>query len=95
MLSLRPLHTLNPRHRLRQRIPAASATHPARKAEAPYAEAPTHKPAAAESVVRMRHADYFAGVIHRARDAGFAGEDWAVGQYRIAQSDAPLRTKKD
>jgi hypothetical protein len=43
----------------------------------------------------MRHADYFAGVIHRARDAGFAGEDWAVGQYRIAQSDAPLRTKKD
>ncbi|HZD76540.1 MAG TPA: hypothetical protein VE218_06010 [Acidobacteriaceae bacterium] len=37
-------------------------------------------------------ADYFAD---RAWEAGFAGEDWAVGQYRIAPSDAPLHTKKD
>ncbi|MGB9418185.1 MAG: NAD(P)-dependent oxidoreductase [Acidobacteriaceae bacterium] len=51
--------------------------------------------AAAEAGVHMRLADYFADVLHRAREAGFAGEDWAVGQYRIAQSDAPLRTKKD
>jgi 3-hydroxyisobutyrate dehydrogenase-like beta-hydroxyacid dehydrogenase len=51
--------------------------------------------AAAEAGVHMRLADYFADVLHRAKEAGFAGEDWAVGQYRIAQSDAPLRTKKD
>jgi hypothetical protein len=43
----------------------------------------------------MRLADYFADVLHRAKEAGFAGEDWAVGQYRIAQSDAPLHTQKD
>jgi 3-hydroxyisobutyrate dehydrogenase-like beta-hydroxyacid dehydrogenase len=51
--------------------------------------------AAAEAGVHMRLADYFAEVLHRAKEAGFAGEDWAVGQYRIAQSDAPLHTKKD
>jgi 3-hydroxyisobutyrate dehydrogenase-like beta-hydroxyacid dehydrogenase len=51
--------------------------------------------AAAEAGVHMRLADYFADVLHRAREAGFAHEDWAVGQYRIAQSDAPLHTKKD
>ena len=51
--------------------------------------------AAAEAGVHMRLADYFADVLHRAKEAGFAHEDWAVGQYRIAQSDAPLRTKKD
>jgi 3-hydroxyisobutyrate dehydrogenase-like beta-hydroxyacid dehydrogenase len=51
--------------------------------------------AAAEAGVHMRLADYFADVLHRAKEAGFAGEDWAVGQYRIAQSDAPLHTKKD
>jgi 3-hydroxyisobutyrate dehydrogenase-like beta-hydroxyacid dehydrogenase len=51
--------------------------------------------AAAEAGVHMRLADYFADVLHRAKEAGFADEDWAVGQYRIAQSDAPLHTKKD
>jgi 3-hydroxyisobutyrate dehydrogenase-like beta-hydroxyacid dehydrogenase len=47
--------------------------------------------AAAEAGVRMRLADYFADVLHRAKEAGFANEDWAVGQYLIAQSDAPLK----
>jgi 3-hydroxyisobutyrate dehydrogenase-like beta-hydroxyacid dehydrogenase len=51
--------------------------------------------AAAEAGVHMRLADYFADVLHRAKEAGFADEDWAVGQYRIAQSDAPLQPKKD
>ncbi|MFL6428596.1 MAG: NAD(P)-dependent oxidoreductase [Acidobacteriaceae bacterium] len=51
--------------------------------------------AAAAAGVRMRLADYFADVLDRAKEAGFAGEDWAVGQYRIAQSDAPLPTEKD
>jgi 3-hydroxyisobutyrate dehydrogenase-like beta-hydroxyacid dehydrogenase len=51
--------------------------------------------AAAEAGVHMHLADYFAEVLDRAKEAGFADEDWAVGQYRIAQSDAPLRTKKD
>jgi 3-hydroxyisobutyrate dehydrogenase-like beta-hydroxyacid dehydrogenase len=51
--------------------------------------------AAAEAGVHMRLADYFADVLHRAKEAGFADEDWAVGQYRIAQSDAPLPTEKD
>jgi 3-hydroxyisobutyrate dehydrogenase-like beta-hydroxyacid dehydrogenase len=51
--------------------------------------------AAAEAGVRMRLADYFADVLHRAKEAGFADEDWAVGQYRIAQSDAPLDAEKD
>jgi 3-hydroxyisobutyrate dehydrogenase-like beta-hydroxyacid dehydrogenase len=51
--------------------------------------------AAADAGVRMRLADYFADVLERAKEAGFADEDWAVGQYRIAQSDAPLHTTKD
>jgi 3-hydroxyisobutyrate dehydrogenase-like beta-hydroxyacid dehydrogenase len=51
--------------------------------------------AAAAAGIRMRLADYFADVLHRAKEAGFADEDWAVGQYRIAQSDAPLRAEKD
>jgi 3-hydroxyisobutyrate dehydrogenase-like beta-hydroxyacid dehydrogenase len=51
--------------------------------------------AAAEAGVRMRLADYFADVLHRAKEAGFADQDWAVGQYRIAQSDAPLHAEKD
>jgi 3-hydroxyisobutyrate dehydrogenase-like beta-hydroxyacid dehydrogenase len=51
--------------------------------------------AAADAGVRMRLADYFADVLDRAKEAGFADEDWAVGQYRIAQSDAPLHVKKD
>jgi 3-hydroxyisobutyrate dehydrogenase-like beta-hydroxyacid dehydrogenase len=46
--------------------------------------------AAADAGIRMRLADYFADVLNRAKQAGFADEDWAVGQYRIAQSDAPL-----
>jgi len=51
--------------------------------------------AAAEAGVHMRLADYFADVLERTKKAGFADEDWAVGQYRIAQSDAPLHPKKD
>lgn len=51
--------------------------------------------AAADAGIRMGLADYFANVLGRAKEAGFADEDWAVGQYRIAQSDAPLRTAKD
>ena len=51
--------------------------------------------AAADAGVRMRLADYFADVLDRAKKAGFADEDWAVGQYRIAQSDAPLHAEKD
>ncbi|HEX6770918.1 MAG TPA: NAD(P)-dependent oxidoreductase [Acidobacteriaceae bacterium] len=51
--------------------------------------------AAAAAGVHMRLADYFAEVLDRAAEAGFANEDWAVGQYRIAQSDAPLDAAKD
>lgn len=51
--------------------------------------------AAAEAGIHMRLADYFADVLHRAKEAGFADADWAVGQYRIAQSDAPLHVEKE
>ncbi len=51
--------------------------------------------AAAEAGIRMRLADYFAEVLDRAKEAGFADEDWAVGQYRIAQWDAPLRAESE
>ena len=51
--------------------------------------------AAAEAGIHLPLADYFADVLHRAAEAGFAGEDWAVGQYRIAQSDAPLHVEKE
>lgn len=51
--------------------------------------------AAAAAGVHMRLADYFAEVLHRAAKAGFANEDWAVGQYRIAQADAPLHSDGD
>jgi 3-hydroxyisobutyrate dehydrogenase-like beta-hydroxyacid dehydrogenase len=44
--------------------------------------------AAAGAGIHLPLADYFAGVLERAREAGFADQDWAVGQYRIAQSDA-------
>ena len=44
--------------------------------------------AAAQAGIHVPLADYFAGVLDRARASGFADEDWAVGQYRIAQSDA-------
>jgi 3-hydroxyisobutyrate dehydrogenase-like beta-hydroxyacid dehydrogenase len=47
--------------------------------------------AAADAGIRLRLADYLADVLHRAKEAGFADEDWAVGQYRIAQSEAPLK----
>ena len=46
--------------------------------------------AAAEAGIRLGLADYLAHVLERARESGFANEDWAVGQYRIAQADAPL-----
>ena len=51
--------------------------------------------AAAEAGIRLPLADYFANVLHRAKQAGFANEDWAVGQYRIAQSDAPLHAESE
>jgi 3-hydroxyisobutyrate dehydrogenase-like beta-hydroxyacid dehydrogenase len=51
--------------------------------------------AAAEAGIRLHLADYFADVLDRAKKAGFADKDWAVGQYRIAQSDAPLHAKKE
>lgn len=47
--------------------------------------------AAADANTRMGLADYCAGVLHRAEEAGFRNEDWAVGQYRIAESDAVKR----
>lgn len=50
--------------------------------------------AAADAGIRIPLADYFADVLHRAKEAGFADQDWAIGQYRIAQSDAAL-TKKE
>jgi hypothetical protein len=50
---------------------------------------------AREAGARMRLADHFADVLNRAKKAGFADQDWAVGQYRIAQSDAPLHAEKD
>lgn len=51
--------------------------------------------AAADAGIHLGLADYFAGVLHRAKEAGFADEDWAVGQYRIALSDAPLSAPKE
>ena len=49
--------------------------------------------AAADANTRMGLADYFADVLHRAEEAGFKDEDWAVGQYRIAESDAVKRER--
>jgi 3-hydroxyisobutyrate dehydrogenase-like beta-hydroxyacid dehydrogenase len=46
--------------------------------------------AAAEAGIRLGLADYLAGVLERAKESGFAREDWAVGQYRVAQADSPL-----
>jgi 3-hydroxyisobutyrate dehydrogenase-like beta-hydroxyacid dehydrogenase len=46
--------------------------------------------AAAEAGIHLGLADYVARVLERAKEAGFANEDWAVGQYRIAQAEAPL-----
>ncbi len=43
--------------------------------------------AATKSSTRLPLADYFAGVLRRAEAAGFADDDWAVGQYRIAEMD--------
>jgi 3-hydroxyisobutyrate dehydrogenase-like beta-hydroxyacid dehydrogenase len=51
--------------------------------------------AAADAGIHLGLADYFADVLERAKEAGFAGEDWAVGQYRIAQSDATRLTEKE
>ncbi len=51
--------------------------------------------AAAEAGIRTPLADYFADVLHRAKEAGFADADWAVGQYRIAQSDAARHIEKE
>ncbi len=49
--------------------------------------------AAADANTRMGLADYFADVLHRAEEAGFRDQDWAVGQYRIAESDAVKRER--
>jgi 3-hydroxyisobutyrate dehydrogenase-like beta-hydroxyacid dehydrogenase len=46
--------------------------------------------AAAEAGIRLGLADYLANVLERAKESGFANEDWAVGQYRVAQAEAPL-----
>jgi 3-hydroxyisobutyrate dehydrogenase-like beta-hydroxyacid dehydrogenase len=46
--------------------------------------------AATDAGIRLGLADYLAGVLERAKESGFANEDWAVGQYRIAQAEAPL-----
>lgn len=47
--------------------------------------------AAADANTRMPLADYLADVLARAVKAGFKDEDWAVGQYRIAEMDASSR----
>jgi 3-hydroxyisobutyrate dehydrogenase-like beta-hydroxyacid dehydrogenase len=41
--------------------------------------------AAAGGSVRLSMADNLAGIFEEAKRAGMANEDWAVGQYRIAQ----------
>ena len=41
--------------------------------------------AAASRQTRLSLADALAGVFDQAREAGLGGEDWAVGQYRMAQ----------
>ncbi len=46
--------------------------------------------AAADAGTRMGLADYCADVFRRAEEAGLADEDWAVGQYRIAEADSTL-----
>jgi 3-hydroxyisobutyrate dehydrogenase-like beta-hydroxyacid dehydrogenase len=46
--------------------------------------------AAAEAGIRLGLADYLAAVLERAKQSGFANEDWAIGQYRVAQAEAPL-----
>jgi 3-hydroxyisobutyrate dehydrogenase-like beta-hydroxyacid dehydrogenase len=50
--------------------------------------------AAAEAGIHLGLADYLARVLERAKEAGFANIDWAVGQYRIAQADAPLHQEQ-
>jgi 3-hydroxyisobutyrate dehydrogenase-like beta-hydroxyacid dehydrogenase len=47
--------------------------------------------AAADANSRMPLADYLADVLERAVHAGFKDEDWAVGQYRVAEMDATTR----
>ncbi len=44
--------------------------------------------AAADAGIHLPLADYLAGVLDRAGESGFLTEDWAVGQYRITQSQA-------
>ena len=46
--------------------------------------------AAASTQTRLTLADHLAGVFAEARQAGLGHEDWAVGQYRIAQRRAAL-----
>ncbi len=41
--------------------------------------------------VQLHLADYFAQQLHRAVEAGLKNEDWAVAQYRMAQSALPIR----
>ncbi|MGA2672188.1 MAG: NAD(P)-dependent oxidoreductase [Terracidiphilus sp.] len=46
--------------------------------------------AAAEGKTRLSLADTLADVFAQAREAGLGGEDWAVGQYRMAQRRGSL-----
>jgi 3-hydroxyisobutyrate dehydrogenase-like beta-hydroxyacid dehydrogenase len=46
--------------------------------------------AAASRHVRLSLADNLAEIFTQARQSGFAGEDWAVGQYRMAQRRGTL-----
>ena len=46
--------------------------------------------AAAGRRTRLTLADHLAGIFAEARQAGLGAEDWAVGQYRIAQQRATL-----
>jgi 3-hydroxyisobutyrate dehydrogenase-like beta-hydroxyacid dehydrogenase len=49
--------------------------------------------AAASRNTRISLADNLAEIFERAKQAGLAGEDWAVGQYRIAQLRSRLTPK--
>jgi 3-hydroxyisobutyrate dehydrogenase-like beta-hydroxyacid dehydrogenase len=49
--------------------------------------------AAASRNTRLNLADNLAEIFELARQAGFAGEDWAVGQYRMAQLRSTLKQR--
>ena len=47
--------------------------------------------AAAASGARLSLAESLAEVFEQAKQAGFGGEDWAVGQYKMAQKRGQIR----